>query len=67
MKASRGARKSWQARHPGRDDGGCIAMIFIFAADCCNLGAFPSNHWSSGGESDSLRDHEQGFSRLEDR
>jgi glutathione S-transferase len=31
------------------------------------LGACPSNHWSSGGESDSLRNHEQGFSRLEDR
>jgi hypothetical protein len=31
------------------------------------LGACPSSDWSSGGESDSLRGHEQGFSPLEDR
>jgi len=34
---------------------------------CDALGACPSNDWSSGRESDSLRSHEQGISALEDR
>jgi hypothetical protein len=45
----------------------CSAWVEKEPSDACpQLGACPSSDWRNGGESDSLRGYEQGFSRLED-
>jgi hypothetical protein len=61
-------RYGWHAEGNGTPFDFCTATKGYAAIekDGKLLGACPSSDWRNGGESDSLRGYEQGFSRLED-